>query len=50
MIRLSRTLDKSDHSVTRTDLWGIFGQKLRLTRTLSVRISMIQNFKPSKIE
>ena len=44
------TLGKSDHSVTRTDLWGPFGQKLRLTRTLSLRISMIRNFERSKIE
>ena len=44
------TLGKSDHSVTHNHLWGPFGQKLRLTRTLSLRISMIRKFERSKIE
>ena len=47
---LSRTLDKSNHPVTRTDLWGPFGQKLRLTRTSALRIIMIRNLERSKIE
>ena len=47
IIRLSRALHKSDYSITRTDPWGPFGQKLRLTRTLSLRMSMIRNFESS---
>ena len=47
---ITTTLGKSDHSITHNDLSGPFGQKLRLTRALSLRISMIRNFERSKIE
>ena len=44
MIRLLRTPDKSDHSLTRTVFPFTFNKKLRLTRTFEIRIDKIINF------